>query len=369
MAAPDRDNILNSLNELQDPDLGQGLVDLDMIRDLQIDEGVQLRLVLMTPASPLREGLVRDIKEKLAGLGISDPKIEVDAEVPRAAQPASNSPMADRLPGVKAVLCIASGKGGVGKSTVASNVAIALSQLGCKVGLLDADIYGPSMPTMLGLTEARPQATADGQGIEPLERYGVKVMSMGFMMKQEDAVIWRGPMLGKALQQFIEDVAWGELDYLVLDMPPGTGDVQLSLSQLLPVAGAVVVTTPQDVAFADVRRAIKMFETTRTHVLGLVENMSHFTCGQCGANHAIFGDGNIEQHAADHSLEVLGRLPLDSVTAVAADQGQPISVAAPDSSMGQAYRELAQTVARKLALRAVTASRPAFENFFQMKQA
>ena len=275
--------------------------------------------------------------------------------------------MGQRAPGVKAVICVGSGKGGVGKSTVASNVAIALAQLGCRVGLLDADIYGPSMPTMLGLTEARPSATEDGQGIEPLERYGLKVMSMGFMMKADDAVIWRGPMLGKALQQFIEDVNWGDLDYLILDMPPGTGDVQLSLSQLLPVAGAVVVTTPQDVAFADVRRAIKMFNTTHTPILGLVENMSHFTCGKCGTEHHIFGDGRIAEQAAEQQVEVLGTLPLDSVTAVAADQGQPIVVASRDSDISQAYRVLAQNIARKIALKTAATPRPEFNDFFQMK--
>lgn len=274
----------------------------------------------------------------------------------------------NRLPKVTSVVCVASGKGGVGKSTVASNLALALAQDGQRVGLLDADIYGPSMPTMLGMVEARPTASADGKGIAPIVAHGIRVMSMGFMMNTDDAVVWRGPMLGKALQQFIEDVDWGELDVLVLDMPPGTGDVQLSLAQLLPVTGAVVVTTPQDVAFADVRRALKMLATTRTPVLGLVENMSHFVCDGCEKEHHLFGASRIDAHADDHDLSVLAKIPLDSVTAVSADAGQPIVVAQPDSAPASLYRDLAATV-----LGALTASTPEpkpeekFSGFFNMK--
>jgi ATP-binding protein involved in chromosome partitioning len=280
----------------------------------------------------------------------------------------TQAPVTNRLPHVANVVCVASGKGGVGKSTVASNLALALAQDGQRVGLLDADIYGPSMPTMLGMVDARPTASADGKGIAPIIAHGIKVMSMGFMMNTDDAVVWRGPMLGKALQQFIEDVDWGELDVLVLDMPPGTGDVQLSLAQLLPVSGAVVVTTPQDVAFADVRRALKMLSNTRTPILGLVENMSHFVCDGCGKEHRLFGASQIEDHAKEHNLEVLVKIPLDSVTAVSADAGQPIVVAQPDSDPARLYRDLAQTV-----LTALRASAPEpkpeekFSSFFKMK--
>ena len=280
---------------------------------------------------------------------------------------ASPNPMANRLPGVETIVCVASGKGGVGKSTVASNLAISLAQAGSRVGLLDADIYGPSQPTMLGLAKTRPQATEDGAHILPIERYGISVMSMGFMLAEGDAVVWRGPMLGKALQQFIEDVVWGELDYLVLDLPPGTGDVQLSLAQLLPVAGAVVVTTPQDVAFADVRRAIKMFETTKTPVLGLVENMSHFVCGACEAEHYIFGESRIDEHAETHGIPVLGRLPLDSVTAIAADKGQPIVVAAPESAPALAHKAIAERVAEALGKEVKETTGSRFSGFFQQK--
>ena len=271
---------------------------------------------------------------------------------------------ANRLPDVGAIVAVASGKGGVGKSTVAANLAVTLAREGKRVGLLDADIYGPSVPVMLGLRGMRPTLNEAGKMI-PLDRYGLKVMSMGFMLKDDDAVVWRGPMLGKALQQFIDDVAWGELDVLVLDMPPGTGDVQLSLAQLLPVTGMVVVTTPQDVAFADVRRAIKMCEMTHTRILGLVENMSVFTCGNCGTEHHLFGDSRIDHHASELDLDVLVKIPLDSITAVAADKGEPIAVAAPKSEPAAAYRALAEKVTAKVALIvAELASKDKFASFF-----
>jgi ATP-binding protein involved in chromosome partitioning len=275
----------------------------------------------------------------------------------------------NRLPNVKQIITVASGKGGVGKSTVATNLAVALQRAGKSVGILDADIYGPSLPVMLGLQNTRPTMNQD-EKIVPIERYGIKSMSMGYMLKAEDAVVWRGPMLGKALQQFIEDVEWGELDYLVVDMPPGTGDVQLSIAQLLPVSACVVVTTPQDVAFADVRRAIKMLQKVHTPILGLVENMSHFLCGACGAEHHIFGEGNIDSHAKEHELNVLGKIPMDTLVALAGDNGEPVVAAAPDSIPSIAYVELASTVDRLMNESADEAFNPSeqFSSFFQMKK-
>jgi len=275
----------------------------------------------------------------------------------------------NRLPNVKQIITVASGKGGVGKSTVATNLAVALQRVGKSVGLLDADIYGPSLPVMLGLQNTRPTMNQD-EKIVPIDRYGIKSMSMGYMLKAEDAVVWRGPMLGKALQQFIEDVEWGELDYLVVDMPPGTGDVQLSIAQLLPVTACVVVTTPQDVAFADVRRAIKMLNTVHTPILGLVENMSHFLCGACGAEHHIFGEGNIESHAKEHGLNVLGKIPMDTLVALAGDKGEPVVAAAPDSTPSNAYVEFAATVDRLMNESSDEAFNPSeqFSSFFQMKK-
>lgn len=275
----------------------------------------------------------------------------------------------NRLPDVKAVITVASGKGGVGKSTVATNLAIALQKQGKKVGLLDADIYGPSIPVMLGLQKVRPTMNAE-EKIVPMERYGVKTMSMGYMLKEEDAVVWRGPMLGRALEQFIDDVAWGELDILVVDMPPGTGDVQLSMAQLLPVKGCLVVTTPQDVAFADVRRAIKMLHTVNTPIMGLVENMSFFLCGKCDTEHRIFGEGNIEDHARKHDLPVLARIPMDSLISPASDRGEPIVIAGPGSVPAEHFKRLAATVNHFLEGGDVASFDPGaeFASFFAMEK-
>lgn len=375
--ALDEQTALSALRTVYDPDLRQDLVTLNMVRDLAVaGDEVSLRVVLTTPACPLKEKIRSDVEAALVKAGARSIKVTMDAEVRRAVGPAAPAgPGApgrmtqdERMPGVKAVIAVAAGKGGVGKSTVATNLAIALSKLGAKVGLLDADIYGPSIPIMLGLKGARPAVTAD-ERIAPMLRYGLSVMSMGFMLSDDQAVVWRGPMLGKALQQFIEDVEWGHLDYVIVDMPPGTGDVQLSLAQLLPVAGAVVVTTPQDVAFADVKRAIKQLEMTKTEVLGIVENMAGFVCGNCGTEHAIFGESRIAAHAEAMKLPVLGRIKLDAVTAIAADQGEPITVAAPDSEAAHMYREIAQAVARKVAV--ITHERnqqtPKFQAFFAHK--
>ncbi|MCC6621350.1 MAG: Mrp/NBP35 family ATP-binding protein [Deltaproteobacteria bacterium] len=353
--------VLAALSTVLEPDLGGDLVRLGLVRDVRVDgTRVALTLVHTSPASPVADTLVEAIRQALAPLGVTDITFATTLEVPKVpAAPAAERPAGPgpgphgpppaRMPGVRAVIAVASGKGGVGKSTVATNLAIALHKLGAKVGLLDADIYGPSVPIMLGLRGVRPAVTAD-ERIAPLQRYGLSVMSMGFMLAEDQAVVWRGPMLGKALQQFIEDVDWGDKDYVVIDMPPGTGDVQLSLAQLLPVAGAVVVTTPQDVAFADVLRAIKMFEMTKTDVIGVVENMSGFVCGNCGTPHAIFGESRVDHHANERDLDVLGKIPLDAVTAIAADQGEPITVAAPDSAAAATYREIARQVARRVAI-------------------
>lgn len=256
----------------------------------------------------------------------------------------------ERLPGVKRIIAVGSGKGGVGKSTVAVNLAISLRQQGATVGLLDADIYGPSMPIMLGVKDVRPQMS-DDHTIAPIECHGLRTISMGFMLKDSDAVVWRGPMLGKALQQFIEDVSWGELDYLVVDLPPGTGDVQLSLSQLIPMDGAIVVTTPQDVAFADVRRAIRMFELTKVPVLGLVENMSYFIAPDTQARYDIFGTGRTADHCEELSLPFLGQLPLDMQIGPLADRGQPVCVADPDGEQARLYQQMVVALEAELSKR------------------
>lgn len=269
-----------------------------------------------------------------------------------------------RLPGVKHIIAVGSGKGGVGKSTVAVNLAVALRETGSQVGLLDADIYGPSIPIMLGLSGTQP-TMVDEKTVRPAQKYGIDTISMGFLLKDTDAVVWRGPMLGKALQQFIEDVAWGEKDYLVIDLPPGTGDVQLSLTQLVPVSGAVVVTTPQDVAMADVRRAIRMFEMTHIPILGIVENMAYFTCPDNGKDYFIFGKGRTQQACDQMNLSLLGSLPLDMGVGPAADRGEPIAVAEPGGDQAFRYRQIAKKIGELVAKNAeISAHQSKFDDFF-----
>ncbi|MBI3540932.1 MAG: Mrp/NBP35 family ATP-binding protein [Deltaproteobacteria bacterium] len=250
---------------------------------------------------------------------------------------------------VKNVIAVGSGKGGVGKSTVAVNLALALQQEGAKTGLLDADIYGPSIPIMCGVKEGEKPTIAQGNRIVPITRFGMPLMSMGFLIGAQDAVVWRGPMLAKMLQQFLEQVEWGNLDYLVVDLPPGTGDVQLTLSQLIPLSGAVVVTTPQDVAMADVLRAIKMFRMTKVPLLGLVENMSHFECPHCKKETPIFGggapDGGDNKKYKELDLPLLGQIPLELDTRIAGDRGEPITVRAPKSSQAERFRAIARQIA------------------------
>jgi ATP-binding protein involved in chromosome partitioning len=269
---------------------------------------------------------------------------------------------------VKAVIAVGSGKGGVGKSTVAVNLAAALARMGQSVGLLDADIYGPSVPIMMGMKSHRPTMLADERTIVPVERYGIHAISMGFLLKESDAVVWRGPMLAKALQQFIEDVDWGTKDVLVIDLPPGTGDVQLSLTQLVPLTGAVVVTTPQDVAMADVRRAIRMFEMTKIPILGVVENMAYFRCPDNGKDYYVFGKGRTEEACRQMDIPLLARLPLDMQIGPAADAGQPIVVADPQGEQAALYQTLAEDVQRETRrLLGEREARPSFDDFFAAK--
>ena len=247
------------------------------------------------------------------------------------------------MPTVKHIIGVGAGKGGVGKSTVAVNLAVALAKAGHAVGLLDADVYGPSVPIMMGLADERPSVDQERK-ILPLAAHGVVFMSMGLLVAREDAVVWRGPMIARAVTQFCHDVRWGELDYLIVDLPPGTGDVALSLAQTIPVTGTIVVATPQDVAFADVTRALRMFEMLRLDVLGLVENMAWFKCGNCDTRHQVFGEGRTAEHCEQKGIELLASLPLDERVSPNADAGKPIVVAEPNSDQAKIYTELAQTV-------------------------
>jgi ATP-binding protein involved in chromosome partitioning len=287
------------------------------------------------PLGPYREELARALEARLEGGGPA--RAEVTWEVAQQAAPAGRQ----ALPGIRNVLAIASGKGGVGKSTVAVNLALGLALDGARVGLLDADIYGPSQPRMLGLTGERP-VSRDGKRLEPLAAHGLHAMSIGFLIEEEQPMVWRGPMVTQALAQLLGDTNWGELDYLVVDMPPGTGDIQLTLSQRVPVSGAVIVTTPQDIALLDARKGLKMFQKVSIPVLGIVENMSTHVCSRCGHAEPVFGEGGGRRMAEEYGVALLGQLPLDIRIREQTDSGRPTVVAEPDSPLGRTWRDLAR---------------------------
>lgn len=340
-----RDAVLDALKTLKDPVSGGDIVAAGIIRALTI-EGSNVRFVLeIDPAkseayAPVRdqaEALVSDLAgvEKVSALMTAhSTKAPPDLKPNKPAEPQGPQ----KIPGIAKIIAVASGKGGVGKSTVSANLACALAQTGKRVGLLDADVYGPSQPRMLGVS-GRP-ASPDGTTIEPLHAHGVTVMSIGFMVEERKAVVWRGPMLMGALQQMLGQVNWGELDVLIVDLPPGTGDVQLTLCTKAELSGAIVVSTPQDVALLDARKALDMFNTLKTPVLGLIENMSFFTCPDCGGTHNIFGNGGVAAEAKDLGLPLLGALPIDLETRLAGDNGTPI--AAGEGVMAEAYARIAK---------------------------
>lgn len=338
-------SILEALKPIQDPDLNRSIVDLGFIKNIKIDGGkVGFDLELTTPACPVKDQL-RDacIVAVLAMGGVEDVAVNMTART-------RGGSMAGRqvLTTVKNIVAVASGKGGVAKSTTAVNLAIALHQSGAAVGILDADIYGPSIPTML--TIDKPPAPQPDNMIEPAEAMGLKVISMAFFMAKGSAAILRGPMVSGYVSQFLGKVLWGDLDYLLIDYPPGTGDIQLTLSQQAPITGAVIVTTPQGIALADVRRAIQMFETTNVPVLGVCETMSYLICDQCEKKHRIFGEGGGEAIAAEVKVPFLGAIPIDPRVTEGGDTGAPILIAYPDSPAAQAYQELAGAVASRLSI-------------------
>ncbi|MCA8910596.1 MAG: Mrp/NBP35 family ATP-binding protein [Planctomycetes bacterium] len=343
------DDIKAALKGVQDPDLKRDLVELGMVREIKVDgENVSLTVQLTTPACPLKDQIGGDVKAALVkNLGAKEVTVNFSADTTRM-QTAS-----DLIPGVRNVIFVASGKGGVGKSTVAANLALALAETGASVGLLDADIYGPSMPTMFGLHH-QPNAT-DEQQIIPHRKFGLKLMSMGFLLEEGQPVIWRGPMLDSALRQFLGQVEWGELDYLVCDLPPGTGDVQMSLARMVPQGVAVLVTTPQDVALADVQRAIGMFGTVNVQVLGVVENMSGFICGHCGEKTDIFGHGAGQRAAKRYEIEFFGEVPLTEKVVHAGDNGEPILKSDPGDPAAKALRQVSHKVAQQIAIHAAAA--------------
>ena len=350
----DKQAILEILRPVQDPELGKSLVELNMIRNIEIDGGkVSFTLVLTTPACPLRELIVDDCKKSLEkAVGITNVNVEVTAEIPQQkGLPDRQSP-----PSIKNIIAISSGKGGVGKSTIAVNVAVSLAKSGAKVGLLDADIYGPNTPTMLGLSDASINARSGPQGdiLEPAFSHGVKLVSMGFLLDPDQPVIWRGPMLNGIVRQFLYQVDWGELDYLIVDMPPGTGDVQLTLSQSVPIAGAVIVTTPQTVSLLDARRGLKMFDQMGIRILGIVENMSYFvTPDEPERTYDIFGSGGGKKTSNELGIELLGCVPLEIELRKGGDRGVPIVIAQPNSHSAIALSNLSKKIAAAVSLAAL----------------
>jgi ATP-binding protein involved in chromosome partitioning len=317
---------------------------------------VALTVELLTPVAvaPHRERIELDLRAALAALpDLGDVSVRWTSRVRASGGGKSD---ADPIKGVKNTIAVASGKGGVGKSTVAVNLAVALAQAGAAVGLLDADVYGPSAPLMVGQS-ARPQMR-NGK-IVPLDAHGVRVMSIGFLLDPEKPLIWRGPMVAQLITQFLNDVEWGELDYLVIDLPPGTGDAQLTLSQRIPISGAVIVTTPQEVALADAVKGLKMFQEVKTSILGIVENMSGFVCPGCGERHDIFGTGGGARTAAQHEVPLLGEIPIEPAVREGGDTGRPVVVAAPESVSARAFRDLAARVATRLGVDAARTPRKA----------
>jgi ATP-binding protein involved in chromosome partitioning len=349
------DAVLDVLRPVQDPELRKSLVELNMIRNVQVDEDgrVDFTLVLTTPACPLRQFIVEECQNAVKTLpGVSDVVVDVTAETPQQ----KSLPDRTGIAGVKNIVAISSGKGGVGKSTIAVNVAVALAQVGAKVGMLDADIYGPNIPTMLGLEgiSVQVQSTAQGDVLEPAFNHGVKLVSMAFLIDKDQPVIWRGPMLNGIIRQFLYQVQWGELDYLIVDMPPGTGDAQLTLTQAVPLAGAVIVTTPQIVALLDSRKGLRMFQQMGVPVLGIVENMSYFIPPDMpDKNYDIFGSGGGEKTARELDLPLLGCVPLEISLREGGDRGIPIVIAEPDSAAAKALTAIAGQIAARVSVAAL----------------
>ena len=345
-----QEQVLHALAHVQDPDLNRDIVSLGFVKNLKIEQGrVSFDIELTTPACPVKD-LMREQAEQAvrAVPGVTGVAVTMTSQVRRSIPAQSRGPL---IPSIRNIVPVASGKGGVGKSTVSANLALALAKCGAKVGLMDADVYGPSIPTILGITGA-PEVTPERR-IIPVSQDGLTIMSMGFFMAPEEAVVWRGPMLHKTVEQFLGGVEWGELDYLIIDLPPGTGDVQLSLCQLIPITGAVIVSTPQDVALNVAQKAIAMFKKLNAPVLGIVENMSSYVCSHCGQREDIFGSGGAKHIAERLGIPFLGEIPLAKVIRETSDSGRPIMIADPDSPSAKAFMAVAERLAAQVSIRAM----------------
>ncbi len=343
-----KEQIESAIKQFIDPYLEKDLVTAGAIKDIAIDGGnVKVKVVLGYPAFGYMDTMAEQLKDKIGAVeGVSSVESDISWQVVSHSVQGGMNP----LEGIKNVIAVASGKGGVGKSTVAVNLALALQKEGARVGVLDADIYGPSVPRMLGI-HGKPESN-DGKSLEPMGGHGLQAMSIGFMIEEETPMIWRGPMVTQALEQLLRDTRWKSLDYLVIDLPPGTGDVQLTLAQKVPVSGAVIVTTPQDIATLDARKGLKMFEKVEVPVLGIVENMSIHICSNCGHSEHIFGQGGGEKMCEQHNVDFLGSLPLDIRIRENADGGHPSVADDPDSPVSLIYRDIARRTAAKLSLKA-----------------
>ncbi len=341
MTGMTRAAIEEKLKGVIDPHTGMDLLAAKAVKEIAVDdEQVKIDIVLGYPAKSWEAELAARVREAVAGAQVSVESNTVPHEVQEGVKP---------LKGVKNIIAVASGKGGVGKSTLSVNLALALSAEGARAGILDADIYGPSQPRMLGI-HGKPEST-DGKTLEPMHSYHLQAMSIGFLVDEESPMIWRGPMVTQALEQLLKDTRWDDLDYLIVDMPPGTGDTQLTLAQKVPVSGSIIVTTPQDIALLDARKAYRMFEKVEIPVLGVVENMSAYICPQCGHEEAIFGSGGGADMARQYGTDLLGKVPLQRAIRENADSGRPTVVADPDGEVANAYKAIARRAAARLALR------------------
>jgi ATP-binding protein involved in chromosome partitioning len=346
--AIEKSQIEAKLAELVDPNTGTDLVSGKAVKSIEIDgDRCKVEIQLGYPAAGYFDELKQEAETALAALdGLEGADVSVSSKVKSHAVQQNLKPLA----GIKNIIAVASGKGGVGKSTTAVNLALALQAEGATVGILDADIYGPSVPRMLGC-KGQPEST-DGKSLEPMVGHGIQSMSIGYLIEEDTPMIWRGPMVTQALEQLLNDTHWNDVDYLIVDLPPGTGDIQLTLAQRIPVSGAVIVTTPQDIALLDARKGLKMFEKVEVPVLGIIENMSIHICSQCGHAEHIFGEGGGERMAAEHGVELLGELPLDIRIREQADGGNPTVAAMQDSQIASIYRSIARKTAARLATRA-----------------
>ena len=336
-------DVIRTIRQVKDPDSNKDLISLGRVKELKILDGEIAFKVLVDPQHPLSEHVLKDLKELLEGMdGVERVSIGLQSQPGASSGPAKRPAPQQPIPGVRHVVAVASGKGGVGKSTVAVNLALAMSLEGRAVGLLDADIYGPSIPTMLGLKGVHPAAV--DKRIQPLEKHGLQLMSLGFLVEEDTPLVWRGPMVHSAVTQFLREVDWGALDVLVVDMPPGTGDAHLTLTQSVPIDGAVIVTTPQEIALIDAKKGLRMFDKVGAPILGIVENMGTFVCPDCGGEHAIFSSGGGRETAERFQVPFLGTIPLHADVTPTGDRGEPIVLALPDSAVAHRFREIARRI-------------------------